>query len=232
VASNPNQTRSRYHIRSRWNAMLVQTHEPDSGEAMIALHDMHHSSAGFTRRLGSPARWRVASRITFGAPRGSRGWRTEGVPPLELPRRETPNVDMEFVEAGGAAVVGELDLQLHLVPGDGYPADRTVSADAGAAPRPVWRADGSSHLATSMPQHGGSGRYEALDATGRDAGVRRPGRPLEGGAESITRPPIQTCQLKVSDRTEDGQGRAAGWGASPCMSHALHGNTSTPQILP
>jgi hypothetical protein len=181
---------------------------------------------------------------------------------------------MEFVETGDAAVVGELDLELHLVPGDGYPADRTVGADAGPAPRPVWRAggklapsrtaaralsrriglreidvvglddrlaafrtsqdwraDGSSHLATSMPQHGGSGRCEAPDATGRDAGVRQPGRPLEGRAQRLTRPPIQTANSRSATGRRTVKVDLLG-GASPCMSHALHGNTRTPRILP
>jgi hypothetical protein len=61
--------------------------------------------------------------------------------PLQLPDGEAPDVDVEPVQARLGAIVGELNLELHLVLGDRLFADGTDSADAGATPRAI-RASG------------------------------------------------------------------------------------------
>ena len=58
--------------------------------------------------------------------------------PLELPRREAPDVDVELVQSGIVAVTRELNLEFHLIAGHGVPAHRTESTDAGPAPCAVW----------------------------------------------------------------------------------------------
>lgn len=62
--------------------------------------------------------------------------------PLELPRREAPDVEVILVEAGGGTIVGELDLELELVLADGQVANRAGSPDSGASPGPIWLAGG------------------------------------------------------------------------------------------
>jgi len=55
-------------------------------------------------------------------------------PPLELPRREAPDVDVVLVEARVVAITRELDLELHLVALDGQFTDGTGRTDPGSAP--------------------------------------------------------------------------------------------------
>jgi hypothetical protein len=62
--------------------------------------------------------------------------------PLELPRREASEVDVELVEPGIVTVAGELDLELHLVLRDGQPSDRAIGPDARPAPRAIRATDG------------------------------------------------------------------------------------------
>jgi hypothetical protein len=57
--------------------------------------------------------------------------------PLELPRREAPDVDVVFIQARVAAVTSELDLELHLGRSHRKLADHTWGADARTAPRAV-----------------------------------------------------------------------------------------------
>jgi hypothetical protein len=54
--------------------------------------------------------------------------------PLELPRREAPDVDVELVQPGVVAVAAELDLELELVAGHGLVADGTCRANTRPAP--------------------------------------------------------------------------------------------------
>ena len=54
--------------------------------------------------------------------------------PLELPRREAPDVDMELVETA-ATFPFELDLELVLMLGNGQAAHGAFGADARASPR-------------------------------------------------------------------------------------------------
>jgi len=54
--------------------------------------------------------------------------------PLELPRREAPDVDMELVEAA-ATILFELDLELVLMLRDGQAAHGAFGADTRASPR-------------------------------------------------------------------------------------------------
>jgi hypothetical protein len=54
--------------------------------------------------------------------------------PLELPRREAPDVDVELVQPGVVAVAAELDLQLELVASHGLVADGTCRANTRPAP--------------------------------------------------------------------------------------------------
>jgi len=89
--------------------------------------------------------------------------------PFQLPRGVAPNVDVELVEPGIVTVASELDLELHLVLGDGHPADLTKRANTGTAPcagrgagRELARLDSGSgflaedrlvrHLAVSEPR--------------------------------------------------------------------------------
>ena len=128
--------------------------------------------------------------------------------PLELPRREAPDVDVELVQSGIVAVTRELNLEFHLIAGHGVPAHRTESTDAGPAPCAVWPTlrklaitDDSADLLAEDRLVGyrvghlidfPTGRTrEALggpvigfasmpDARGRDARVRQPRNPMEG----------------------------------------------------
>jgi hypothetical protein len=54
--------------------------------------------------------------------------------PLELPGREAPDVDVEFVQPWVAAVTAELDLEFELVTGYGLVADGAWRANARPAP--------------------------------------------------------------------------------------------------
>jgi hypothetical protein len=54
--------------------------------------------------------------------------------PLELPGGEAANVNVELIEAGVVAIVGELDLELHLLLRYTLAANRAFSADAWTAP--------------------------------------------------------------------------------------------------
>jgi hypothetical protein len=58
-------------------------------------------------------------------------------PPLKLPGREPANVDVELVEAGVVAIMGELDLELHLVARDGQFSDGADRTDTGSTPSAV-----------------------------------------------------------------------------------------------
>src|SRR2546428_3444703 len=62
--------------------------------------------------------------------------------PLQFPGREAPDVHVVFVQTGVVAVVGELDLELHLAGAHGQSAHGTRRPDAGAAPRAVGPAAG------------------------------------------------------------------------------------------
>src|SRR4030095_7314031 len=57
-----------------------------------------------------------------------------GLSPLELPRREAPDVDVELVQAGVVAVTLELDFKLQLLLRYGQVANRARGSDPGAAP--------------------------------------------------------------------------------------------------
>ncbi len=56
---------------------------------------------------------------------------------FKLPHSEAADVDMELVQSGVAAVVGELGLQLQLIPLDGLAADRAGGTDTRPAPGTV-----------------------------------------------------------------------------------------------
>src|SRR5882724_12085544 len=58
-------------------------------------------------------------------------------PPLELPGREAPDVDVVLVEARVVAVVRELDLELQLALRYGQVADRARGTDSWPAPCPI-----------------------------------------------------------------------------------------------
>ena len=70
--------------------------------------------------------------------------------PLELPRREAPDVDVELVEPGVTAVVPELDLELHLVAGRGLFAGGACCANTWPAPRPIGLRLGSLPITTAL----------------------------------------------------------------------------------
>src|SRR4030095_1946740 len=57
-----------------------------------------------------------------------------GLSPLELPRREAPDVDVELVQAGVVAVALELNLKLQLFPRYGQVGTRAQGSDPRAAP--------------------------------------------------------------------------------------------------
>ena len=52
-------------------------------------------------------------------------------PPLELPRREAPDVDVVLVAAGVVTITSELDLELHLVLLDGHAQTEQVAPTPG-----------------------------------------------------------------------------------------------------
>src|SRR3989442_8504835 len=62
--------------------------------------------------------------------------------PLQFPGREAPDVHVVFVQTGVVAIVGELDLELHLAGSHGQSAHRTRRPHARAAPRAVGPAAG------------------------------------------------------------------------------------------
>jgi hypothetical protein len=82
------------------------------------------------------------------AVRASAGDRVRGLPrrlgrpPLKLPCREAPDVDVELVQPGIVAVVRKLDLELKLLLAHGQLADRAGGADAWTSPRPCLRQPG------------------------------------------------------------------------------------------
>jgi hypothetical protein len=121
--------------------------------------------------------------------------------PLELPRREAPDVDVVLVHAGVVAVALELDLELHLLPRYRLAADHTCSADAWAAPRAIRSAarkfatlNGLARLHSenlfvghlAVPRRArtrGATRYEREakpDAVGEDASRARQTGPMGG----------------------------------------------------
>src|SRR4030095_11025182 len=57
-----------------------------------------------------------------------------GLSPLELPRREAPDVDVELVQAGVVAVALELNPKLQFFPRYGQVANRAQVSDPRAAP--------------------------------------------------------------------------------------------------
>lgn len=111
---------------------------------------------------------------------------------------------MELVQTGLGAIVGELDLEFHLVPSHGPATNRTLSAHTGASPRAVRCAIGKfptvdrypGSFAEGVVVHGWT-PYAApetnLGATdrrvkpnARGSGARRAntGDPMEGNLES------------------------------------------------
>jgi hypothetical protein len=65
-----------------------------------------------------------------------RRWLRRSVP-LELPRGEAPDVDVELVEARVVAVASELDLELQLILGYGTATDGAFDPDTRTTPSPI-----------------------------------------------------------------------------------------------
>jgi len=116
-----------------WRAVQLAAWEALKTSAGIPTHhgdDAIHKDAAADARDGSGDQ---RSRMERGGNRAAGGLAAY-LRPLELPRREASDVNMELVESGIVAVARELDLKFHLVVRDGYPADRTGGADAGPSP--------------------------------------------------------------------------------------------------
>jgi len=62
--------------------------------------------------------------------------------PLELPRREAPNVNVELVEPWIVAIPSKLNLELQLILGHGPSTDGALGSDPRTAPGPIRGARG------------------------------------------------------------------------------------------
>jgi|SoiMethySBSTD1v2_1073268.scaffolds.fasta_scaffold338299_2 hypothetical protein len=111
---------------------------------------------------------------------------------LQHPSREAADVDMELIQSGVAAVIGELDLELQLILRDGLAAHRAGRTDLRPAPRTVgssgWQLSRTDRFSGLRAQnllvgHGGSpGFGRSGRAKCQEAGrlLRQPESPMEG----------------------------------------------------